>query len=31
VEDGEKRYRDSLGGGDMILPAIKRLAEEQSR
>jgi len=31
VEDGEKRYQDSLGGGDMILPAIKKLAEEQSR
>jgi uncharacterized protein YndB with AHSA1/START domain len=27
VEDGEKRYQDSLGGGDMILPAIKKLAE----
>ena len=31
VEDGEKRYQDSLGGGDMILPTIKKLAEEQSR
>ena len=30
VEDGEKRYQDSLGGGDMILPAIKKLAEELS-
>ena len=29
VEDGEKRYQDSIGGGDAILPAIKRLAEEQ--
>ncbi len=28
VEDGEKRYQDSLGGGDTILPAIKKLAEE---
>ncbi len=27
VEEGEKRYQDSLGGGDMILPAIKKLAE----
>lgn len=29
VEDGEKRYQDSLGGGDVIMPAIKKLAEEQ--
>ncbi len=29
VEDGEKRYQDSLGGGDTILPAIKKLAEEE--
>ena len=31
VADGEIRYKDTLAGGDMILPAIKKLAEEQSR
>ena len=29
VENGEQRYQDSLGGGDVIMPAIKKLAEEQ--
>jgi uncharacterized protein YndB with AHSA1/START domain len=27
VANGEERYRDSLGGGDHILQAIKKLAE----
>jgi uncharacterized protein YndB with AHSA1/START domain len=27
VSNGEKRYEDSLGGGESILPAIKKLAE----
>lgn len=27
VANGQKRYEDSLGGGDFILPAIKKLAE----
>jgi uncharacterized protein YndB with AHSA1/START domain len=27
VEDGENRYKDSLGGGDSILGSIKKLAE----
>jgi uncharacterized protein YndB with AHSA1/START domain len=29
VADGQKRYEDSLGGGDAILPAIKQLAESE--
>jgi uncharacterized protein YndB with AHSA1/START domain len=31
VEDGSKRYEDSIGGGDAIMPAIKKLAEELYR
>jgi uncharacterized protein YndB with AHSA1/START domain len=31
VANGQQRYKDSLGGGDQILPAIKRLAEAQPR
>jgi uncharacterized protein YndB with AHSA1/START domain len=30
VANGEKRYQDSLGGGDFILQAIKKLAESQA-
>jgi uncharacterized protein YndB with AHSA1/START domain len=30
VADGQKRYEDSLGGGDYILEAIKKLAEAQA-
>lgn len=30
VADGETRYKDTLTGGDMILPAIKKLAEAQA-
>lgn len=29
VANGQQRYEDSLGGGDHILPAIKKLAEAQ--
>lgn len=29
VEDGQRRYQDSLGGGDMVLEGIKKLAEAQ--
>jgi uncharacterized protein YndB with AHSA1/START domain len=29
VEDGQKRYKDALDGGDTILIAIKKLAEAQ--
>lgn len=29
VANGQQRYQDSLGGGDHILPAIKKLAEAQ--
>jgi hypothetical protein len=31
VENGQQRYEDSLGGGDFILPDIKKLAEEQAK
>jgi uncharacterized protein YndB with AHSA1/START domain len=31
VEDGQKRYEDSIGGGDSIMVAIKKLAEELGR
>src|SRR4029077_10171683 len=31
VEDGQKRYEDSIGGGDTIMVAIKKLAEDLSR
>jgi uncharacterized protein YndB with AHSA1/START domain len=30
VANGQKRYEDSLGGGDFILVAIKKLAEKAS-
>jgi uncharacterized protein YndB with AHSA1/START domain len=29
VEDGQRRYQDSLGGGDTVLEGIKKLAEAQ--
>jgi uncharacterized protein YndB with AHSA1/START domain len=29
VENGQNRYKDSLGGGDSILVGIKKLAEAQ--
>jgi uncharacterized protein YndB with AHSA1/START domain len=31
VENGQQRYEDSLGGGDFILPGIKKLAEDQAK
>jgi uncharacterized protein YndB with AHSA1/START domain len=31
VEDGSRRYEDSIDGGDAILVAIKRIAEEHYR
>lgn len=31
VEDGQKRHEDSIGGGDTIMVAIKRIAEEHYR
>jgi uncharacterized protein YndB with AHSA1/START domain len=30
VEDGQRRYQDSLGGGDTVLEGIKKLAEAQA-
>jgi uncharacterized protein YndB with AHSA1/START domain len=30
VANGEQRYQDSMGGGDFILQAIKKIAEAQS-
>lgn len=30
VENGRQRYEDSLGGDDFILPAIKKLAEQEA-
>ncbi len=31
VENGQNRYKDSLGGGDSILVAIKKLSEAELR
>ncbi len=31
VADGERRYKDSSGGGDAILQGIKKLAEAQGK